>query len=101
MNNATRRDNEHSRLSTGTIRIVDPETDDKNKRIYFRFIRRSAAPIIAKTPSSMPRGDTVFLTVATVVGMVVIIGAVVVAGVSLADNDDESPYTTTFVIQSS
>ena len=49
----------------------------------------------------MPRGDTVFLTVATVVGMVVIIGAVVVAGVSLADNDDESPYTPTFVIQSS
>jgi hypothetical protein len=50
------------------------------KRNYFRFIRRSAVPSIAIIPSSVPSGDTVFWTVAAVVGRGVVSGAVVATG---------------------
>jgi hypothetical protein len=80
----------------------------ENKIInYFLFIQRSATPVAAMIPVSIPDGDVVVRVVATGAGLVVVpgvamVGALVVAGVAarLADNDGEFPRTTTFCVQS-
>ena len=78
----------------------------KKIRDYLLFIRRTAAPIVAIIPSSIPKGAVV-LAVATGAGTVVVsvvagIVAVVVVGIatSLAENAWVFPSTATLWVQS-
>lgn len=77
------------------------------KKNYVRFVIRSAAPIVAIIPISIPGSDAVAFVDATGVGLVggtvvAVVGALVVVGIgtSLADTDGEFPRTTTLCVQS-
>ena len=79
----------------------------KWRKDYFLFITRSAAPIIAIIPVSIPDGDLVVGTGTTGAGLagvavITVVVALVVAGIatSLADTEGEFPRTSTFCVQS-
>jgi hypothetical protein len=96
----------HGRIKTG-INYAQA-TVNGNKKNYVRFkLRRSAAPIVAIIPVSIPGSDAVAVVGATGAGVaggtvVAVTGALVVVGIapSLTDTDCELPRTTTLCDQS-